>query len=129
MSYDDTWMTPGHPSHIGVNAVIELFTGYALDYVVHSNFCLGCKVGPKPDSDGYAEWKVTHQCLKNTNSKAGDMEVEAVLLLFQRSLDQHGLRYTTVLCYGYSRTFGTIKEAKVYGSIDIEKEDCVNHVQ
>lgn len=128
VSYDGTWMTRGHSSHIGIGAVIELFTGYVSDYVVLSNFCLGCEVGPKPDSDGYAEWKVTHQCQKNTDSKAGHVEVEAGLL-FQRSLDRHGLRYTTILCDGDSRTFGAIKEAKVYGFINIEKEDCVNHVQ
>lgn len=57
VSYDGTWKTRGHSSHIGVGTVIELFSGYVLDYVVLSNFCLGCEVGPKPSSEGYQEWK------------------------------------------------------------------------
>ncbi|XP_077493058.1 uncharacterized protein LOC144104115 [Amblyomma americanum] len=129
VSYDGSWMTRGHSSHLCVGAVIELFSGYVLDYVVLSNFCLGCEVGPKPDSEGYAEWKATHQCQKNSDSKAGHMEVEAGLILFRRSLERHGLHYTTILCDGDSRTFTAIQEAKVYGFIDVQKEDCVNHVQ
>lgn len=129
VSYDGTWMTRGHSSHIGVGAVIELFSGYVLDYVVLSNFCLGCEVGPKPDSTEYEEWRKGHQCQKNSDSKAGQMEVEAALILFQRSLERHGLRYTTMLCDGDSRTFSAIQEAKVYGFIEVKKEDCINHVQ
>lgn len=129
VSYDGTWMTRGHSSHIGVGSVIELFSGYVLDYVVLSNFCLGCEVGPKPSSDGYEEWRANHKCQKNTNSKAGQMEVEAALILFQRSLERHGLRYTTVLCDGDSRTFSALQEAKVYGYVEVQKEDCTNHVQ
>lgn len=129
VSYDGTWKTRGHSSHIGVGTVIELFSGYVLDYVVLSNFCLGCEVGPKPSSEGYQEWKANHKCQKNTNSKAGQMEVEAALILFQRSLERHGLRYTTMLSDGDSRTFCAIQDAKVYGYIDVQKEDCINHVQ
>lgn len=127
--YDGTWMTRGHSSHIGVGAVVELFTGYVLDYVVLSNFCLGCKNGPKPDSEGYSKWKESHQCHINTESKAGQMEVEAGLILFERSLQKHNMRYTTILCDGDSRTFNAIQEAEVYGFVEVVKEDCVNHVQ
>lgn len=38
VSYDGSWMTRGHSSHIGVRTVIELFTGFILDYIVLSNF-------------------------------------------------------------------------------------------
>lgn len=57
------------------------------------------------------------------------MEVEAVLILFQRSLSKHNLRYTTVLSDRDSRAYLTLQEEKVYGYMDILKEDCVNHVQ
>lgn len=66
---------------------------------------------------------------KNTSCKAGQMEVEAAKVLFQRSLSLHGLRYTTMLCDGDSRSFNAIEEAKVYGFIPVTKEDCTNHVQ
>lgn len=57
------------------------------------------------------------------------MEVEAGLILFQRSLQKHNLRYTTILCDGDSRTFEAIKQARTYGFVEVQKEDCVNHVQ
>ncbi|KAK8779482.1 hypothetical protein V5799_019176 [Amblyomma americanum] len=58
----------------------------------------------------------------------GRMEVEAALTMFQRSLAKYGLRYTTVLSDGDSRTFHALSEAKVYGFIKIDKKDCINHV-
>lgn len=127
--FDGTWMTRGHSSHIGVGAVAELFTGYILDYVVLSNFCLGCEIGPRPDSNEYAGWRKSHQCQKNTDCKSGQMEVEAGLILFQRSLERNKVKYSTMLCDGDSRTFNAIKDAKVYGFVDVQKEDCINHVQ
>lgn len=57
------------------------------------------------------------------------MEVEAALILWKRSLKRHSLRYTTVLSDGDSRTYLALQEEKVYGYIEVEKEDCVNHVQ
>lgn len=128
VSYDGSWMTRGHSSHIGVGAVVELFTGLVLDYVVLSNFCAGCQRGPKVGDPSYEEWKASHECQKNTDKKAGEMEVEAGLILFNRSLEKHSLRYTTVLSDGDSRTFLALKEAKVYGYIEVDKEDCINHV-
>lgn len=129
VSYDGSWMTRGHSSHIGVGAVIELFSGLVLDYVVLSNFCAGCERGPKAHDPHYEEWKASHVCQKNTDKKSGEMEVEAGLILFRRSWEKHHLRYTTVLSDGDSRTFLALKEAEVYGYIDIQKEECVNHVQ
>ncbi|KAH7958748.1 hypothetical protein HPB49_004447 [Dermacentor silvarum] len=121
-------MIRGHSSHIAVSAVIELFTGLVLDYVVLSNFCAGCQRGPKVGDPSYEEWKASHECQKNMDKKAGVMVVEAGLILFNRSLEKHSLRYATVLSHGDSRTFLALKEAKVYGYIEVDKEDCVNHV-
>ncbi|XP_077503578.1 uncharacterized protein LOC144114016 [Amblyomma americanum] len=128
MCYDGTWMTRGHSSHIGVGAVVELFTGYVLDYVLLSNFCLGCETGPKLNTGGYELWRSHHECQKNTNCKAGQMEVEAGKILFERSLQRHNMRYTTMLCDGDSRTFNVLQYAKIYGYIEVVKEDCINHV-
>ncbi|CAN8023230.1 unnamed protein product [Ixodes persulcatus] len=129
VSYDGSWMTRGHSSHIGVGTAIELFTGFVLDYVVLSNFCAACERGPKQNDPSYQAWKDGHICQKTTDKKAGEMEVEAGLILFQRSWQRHNLRYTTVLSDGDSRTFLALQEAQVYGYIAVNKEDCVNHVQ
>ncbi|KAH9365874.1 hypothetical protein HPB48_022866 [Haemaphysalis longicornis] len=55
VSYDGSWMTRGHSSHIGVGTVIELFTVLVLDYVVPSNFCAGCERAPKESDPAYEE--------------------------------------------------------------------------
>lgn len=100
LSFDESWHTRGHTSHIGVASVAEVFSRYALDYVVLSNFSLCCKRGPKPDSPEYAERKSKYSCQKNTSCKAGQMDVEAATILFQHSLSLHSL---TLLCDGDSR--------------------------
>ncbi|XP_077539634.1 uncharacterized protein LOC144152273 [Haemaphysalis longicornis] len=127
--YDSTWLTRGHASHIGVGCVIEFYTGLVLDCAVLSNFCLGCSLGPKETDPKYNEWKRTHQCQKNTDVAAGCMEVEAALLLFGRSLEKNGLRYTTIVCDGDSRTYLALCHEEVYGFIPLTKEDCINHVK
>ncbi|KAH9369089.1 hypothetical protein HPB48_016732 [Haemaphysalis longicornis] len=124
VAFDRSWMTRGHRSHIGVGAVIELFSGLVLDYVVYSNFCAGCERGPKDDDASYPSWKESHRCQKNTDKNAGEMEVLAGLTLFQRSLEKHGLRYTTMLSDGDSRMYLALLESNVYGYIKIQKEDC-----
>ncbi|KAG0421933.1 hypothetical protein HPB47_002211 [Ixodes persulcatus] len=129
VSFDGTWHTRGHSSRVGVATVIELFSGYVLDYVVSSHFCLGCECGPEPGSSECAKWEAQHLCQKNTECKAGQMEVDAALILLQHSLSLHGLRYTTMLCDGDSRSYHGVAEAKVYGFTEVEKEDCTNHVR
>lgn len=127
--YDGTWMTRGHTSHIGVGTVIEYYTGLVLDSVVLSNLCHGCALGPEQDSEGYSQWRQSHECLKNTEVKSGRMEVEAALMLFGRSLAKNDLRYTNIVCDGDSRTFLALSEDATYGFIPFTKEDCINHVQ
>lgn len=127
--YDGTWMTRGHTSHIGVGTIIEFYTGLVLDSIVLSNRCHGCTLGPKEEDEGFNEWKESHVCQKNTNAKSGQMEVEAALLLFRRSVARNDLRYTNIVCDGDSRTFLALCEDKTYGFIPFTKEDCINHVK
>ncbi|XP_075533155.1 uncharacterized protein LOC142566189 [Dermacentor variabilis] len=127
--YDGTWMTRGHSSHIGVGAVIEFYSGLVLDFVVLSNYCHGCMLGPKPGDSDYDVWRQAHQCQKNTDVKSGRMEVEAALELFRRSLTKNDLRYTNIVCDGDSRTYLALCEDQTYGFIQFSKEDCVNHVE
>ncbi|XP_077500045.1 uncharacterized protein LOC144110831 [Amblyomma americanum] len=128
VSFDGTWLTRGHSSHVCVGTVIELFTGYVLDFVVLSNFCLGCHCGLKEDDPEFEAWQAEHKFQKNTSSKPGEMEVEAARILFSRSLEKYGLRYVTMLCDGDSHAFNNLQEAKAYGYVQIQKEDCTNHV-
>lgn len=41
-SYDGSWMTQGHLSHIGVGCFVDMETGFVLDCETLSNFCMQC---------------------------------------------------------------------------------------
>ncbi|XP_077536306.1 uncharacterized protein LOC144148663 [Haemaphysalis longicornis] len=127
--YDGTWLTRGHTSHIGVGTVIEFYTGLVLDCAVLSNRCHGCTLGPKEGDESYDSWKASHICQKNTDVKSGRMEVEAALILFRRSLEKHGFRYTNIVCDGDCRTYLALCQDETYGFIRFTKEDCINHVK
>lgn len=71
-----------------MGTVIELFTGYVLDFVVLLNFCLGCQLGPQESDLEYEKWRAGHR-YQNTSSKPGQMEVEAAKIFFGRSLEKH----------------------------------------
>ncbi|GFS71808.1 uncharacterized protein TNCV_3714981 [Trichonephila clavipes] len=57
------------------------------------------------------------------------MECRGVLSIFQRSETSRKACYTQYLGDGDSKGFLTIKEAKVYGDTEVEKLECVGHVQ
>ncbi|KAM7306501.1 hypothetical protein ISCGN_010204 [Ixodes scapularis] len=126
--FDGTWKTRGHNSNIAVGYILELYTGLVLDHVVLSRYCRGCQGAPDPDEDSYGDWVINHKCMKNIDCNAGCMETEAALILFRRSLAKNGLGYTTILSDGDSRTFHALTQDSVYGYLDIEKKDCLNHV-
>ncbi|GFV71714.1 uncharacterized protein TNCV_3535021 [Trichonephila clavipes] len=55
--------------------------------------------------------------------------MSGVLSIFQRSETSRKACYTQYLGDGDSKGFLTIKEAKVYGDTEVEKLECLGHVQ
>ncbi|GFO08762.1 hypothetical protein PoB_003526700 [Plakobranchus ocellatus] len=52
VSYDGSWLTRGHSSMIGIGCVIDVLTGYVLDFHVMSTFSQACQTtGEKPKAD------------------------------------------------------------------------------
>ena len=128
VSFDGSWQKRGHSSHNGMASVIELMTGLPLDYEVLSNYCQKCKLAEGEKSEEYMS-KHSKNCLKNFDGSANAMEVECALRMWKRSIEKNGMRYTTMLCDGDSKSFDAVTEAKVYGpDVEIEKEDCVSHI-
>lgn len=129
VTFDGTWHKRGHTSHFGVGVVIEIETGLVLDFAVISNYCHGCSLGPKEDSDEYEAWLEKHQltCQKNFGGSANAMEVQAAIKIFSRSITQHSLQYTRMLCDGDSKSYTSVAALDLYDT-QIQKEDCVNHV-
>ncbi|KAK7105146.1 uncharacterized protein [Littorina saxatilis] len=135
VSYDGTWLTRGHSSHIGVGCAVDLLTGLCVDAHVMCTYCQVCEsTGQKlfqEKPEEYAAWLVDHldKCEVNYKGSSGMMEVEAARVIWRRSVNTNKLRYTTLLSDGDSKTFTELNDIKPYGEdIHIDKEECVNHV-
>ena len=81
-------------------------TGLVIDFVALSNYCHACESGPKPDAPDYEGWMAIHRptCQKNINCSSNAMEMEGAVILFQRSIQLHRFRYTSMLGDGDSKT-------------------------
>ncbi|KAL8610608.1 hypothetical protein ACOMHN_006327 [Nucella lapillus] len=65
---------------------------------------------------------------KNINFSAGAIEMEGALILFKRSVQLHGFRYTEMLGDGDAKTHSRLLQEDPYDGRPIEKLECVNHV-
>ncbi|GFV36598.1 transposable element Tc3 transposase [Trichonephila clavipes] len=120
VSYDGSWLTRGHTSNIGVGCVIDLLTGFVIDYEVMSKRCGECeqtKFALEEDSADFRIWYEGHQdvCSATHVGSSGAMELNAAVKLCERS-ESIGFRYTTLLSDGDSKSFLELKERNVYES-------------
>ncbi|KAK2162271.1 hypothetical protein NP493_1529g00024 [Ridgeia piscesae] len=105
-----------------------------LDFSVNFLYCQTCtsaKARLGEDKPEFDSWFEGHfgECNVNYTGNPGGMEVAVAEDLWDRSVDRHGFRYTTILSDGYAKTFKRLSEMEVYGpDVKIEKEECVNHV-
>uniref|UniRef100_A0A1E1X6X9 Putative kolobok-4 hm n=1 Tax=Amblyomma aureolatum TaxID=187763 RepID=A0A1E1X6X9_9ACAR len=128
--YDGTWQKRGHKSHNGVGTVVSIDTGLCLDFEVLSNYCHGCSRHKELPSEDEI-WQAFHGpvCEKNVDCSSHAMEAEAARRIWQRTLSyETPLRFTKFLSDGDSKAYIAVCDAQVYGPLNIEKEDCTNHV-
>ena len=129
VSFDGSWHKRGFQSHTGMASVIDLLTGFIIDFEVLSNFCGKCKIAEEHNYDD--DWKAKHSlnCGKNFTGTAGAMEVECAKRIWERSIDRNQFRYVTFLSDGDSKAFDAVSALNIYGNDRlIQKEDCINHV-
>ncbi|GFV33664.1 uncharacterized protein TNCV_4567791 [Trichonephila clavipes] len=69
------------------------------------------------------------ECSANYFGNSGGMEVEGALRIFNRSEVLHNLRYTQYLGDGDSKAYKAVLESKPYKDVNIEKLECVGHVE
>ena len=131
VSVDWTWQRLGHISHHGVVTAISVDIGKCVDVEVLSNICKGCRYWEKRDktSKAYRLWRLDHKCSSNHTGSAGAMEAVGSVRMFSRSEDTRGLRYTAHLGDGDFSSFKKVCEAQPYGDIEVNKLECVGHVQ
>ncbi|GFY25507.1 uncharacterized protein TNCV_2486271 [Trichonephila clavipes] len=102
----------GHTSLYGIGIVIDIMTSLVVDFEVLSKYCHECSMAAKD---------------------MGSMEMHAAYILWNRSISDCAMRYTTVLCDGDAKTHQHLNGKKcmeMMSSFDvvIVKEECVNHV-
>ena len=133
VSFDGSWLTRGFKSQFGFAAVIDICTGYVVDYTVPFKNCRVCSTIAADLGKDSPEFYVVMQghqslCDKNHDGSSGSMESAAAEILWTRSVD-YNLRYTSMLSDGDAKSFIHLTNLNVYGeTIEINKEECVNHV-
>lgn len=133
VSYDGSWPQRGHQSLHGFGSVIDLLTGYVLDFEIASKYCQICKNAAKElgkDSPEFYFWYQGHaaDCCINHEGSSGKMEITVAEILWRRSKEK-GFEYKVVLSDGDSKTKDHLDSLEVYGpNCKITKEECINHV-
>lgn len=132
VSGDGTWKTRGHTSQIGVCSVIGAKSGKVLDLEVLSLACKVCSAwkGKRSGKD-FEEWYASHadSCTKNHEGSSAKMEVDGMVKIFHRSVEERGVRYTRYIGDGDTKTFSSICNSKPYNDMLPMKIECVGHVQ
>lgn len=133
VSGDGTWKKRGFSSLFGVATFVGKYSKKVVDTVVKLSFCQGCNVWKnKKNSDAYEYWYEEHEDSYTINHKgsAGKMEVDAVIEIFERSVEKHGVKYVKYIGDGDSKTFKGILDINPYDDDPVvEKKECVGHVQ
>lgn len=133
VSSDRTWMTVGHSSKIGAVTTIGMNTGKVLDTEVKSKMCKSCEYWAKqdPNTEKYRNWAATHDadCTMTHEGSSGSMEASGTCAIFGRSVELYNLRYTGFVGDGDTNTYKKVCDSKPYGDMNIDKLECVGHVQ
>lgn len=102
-TFDGTWLTCGHSSHISMGMAVEMENGLIVDMEIVSNYCWSCYVKEKKlNREKFRKWQAMQLCNKNFDGTAGAMEVAVAVRIRQRST-QCGFRYTTFIEDGDSK--------------------------
>lgn len=134
MSFDGTWLTRGCKSHIGMGIVLEVNTGFVLDFEALCSFCGGyVKTKKKMDSAAFEAWKAgSHQGKSEINfqGNAGQMEAEAAKSLLAR-YPTKTFKYTVFVGDGDSSAYNAVCQMNnnngPYDGAPVIKE-YINHV-
>ncbi|KYQ49219.1 hypothetical protein ALC60_11725 [Trachymyrmex zeteki] len=131
VSGDGSWKKRGFSSLYGVTTLIGYNTGKVIDLLVKSSYCQICTYY-KNDKDNpeYLEHKEDGHCAVNHSGSSGKMEVDAVVEMFLRSEQLHGVRYSNYIGDGDAKTFKAILDIEPYGhEFKIKKNECIGHVE
>ena len=130
VSVDAAWAKRGFSSLNGVTTAISVKNGKILDTEPMSKYCLACsrkELLKKTDPKTYETWNASHSCVINYSGSSGGMEAAGAKLMFERSIEKHGLQYTEFIGDGDSKSHPTVENT--YKDIKVKKLECIGHVQ
>lgn len=137
VSVDGTWQKRGFSSKNGVVTCVGVspdLCSKVLDTEVLTTYCQACaSKSAQLSCADFEEWKTGHgaSCVANHNGSSGAMEPKGALAIFRRSEEKHGLVYEGYLGDGDSKSYTAVKTAEppIYNNVNIEKKECVGHIQ
>ena len=65
----------------------------------------------------------------NFEGFSGSKDATGLLNIFQRSIENHGIRYVEFLGDGDSKAHKLLLQETVHGNVEVQKLECVGHVQ
>jgi hypothetical protein len=102
-------------------------TGKVIDVEVPTKYCQRC--ANVKDSEKLKEHQESYACNLNFQGVSGGMEEAGAVAIFTHSGDMHRVRCTKYLGDGDSKGFMKVVEARPYGETEVEKLECIGHVQ
>ncbi|GFV06638.1 uncharacterized protein TNCV_2949601 [Trichonephila clavipes] len=125
------WHKRGHTSLHGIGIVSDALTKLVVDFEVLSKYCHECSMAAKDLGEGSSEsliWKSGYleKCQKNFDCSSGSMEMQAACILWNRSISDCAMRYTTILCDGDAKTHQHLNEKKRMEMMSASKKESVS---
>ena len=131
VSCDGTWEKRGYSSQNGCVIVTSVDSGKVIDAEPLTQFCKQCQLHSHLDKDSEecCRWRADHNnCKANYKGSAPAMESEGAERIY-RSFAEHKLRYTELYGDGDSKGHKQVKDVYSQNQIQVEKKECIEHVQ
>ncbi|GFV47849.1 uncharacterized protein TNCV_2369431 [Trichonephila clavipes] len=116
VSFDGSWLTRGHTSLIDMACVVDLITGYVIDFEFMCKVCRICSAAKRELGESSAEYDIWFEghrknCDINHSGSSTSMEMEAALIHWKRSQALE-FRYSTLLSDRDYKTINYLTEKK-----------------
>lgn len=119
VSCDGSWSKRGFTSMYAFVSVIEMTTGWVIDFVMLSKWCKVCAMSRKEARPP------VHECTKNFDGSSQAMEMEGWKQLWDRSIEKCKFMYGEVVSDDDSKGILAVQNLKKY---NVTKFECTNHV-
>lgn len=126
VSINGTWL---YSSLIEEGCVIDISTGYVIDFEFMSEICRLCNTTKKDLGGHSAEFVIWYEGHKpvydlNRSGSSASMEMKTVSIIWKHS-SNYGFRYATLLSDGDAKTAAHLLEQHIYvKDVILKKEDA-----